>query len=481
MVKVLMPAAEAVPFIKTGGLADVMGSLPKELRKLGVDVRVMLPKYSDIPGHFKEQFTKVAELVVPVGWRKQYCGVEEFNCDGVPVYFLDNEYYFRRAGLYGYYDDGERFAFFSRAVSDALPYIDFQPDILHCHDWHTAMAIPLLGAHHRQDDFYANIHSVFTIHNLKYQGVFSAEVLRELLNLGPEYFTAETLEFHGAVNYMKGGLVFADAVTTVSPSYASEIQQPLFGEQLDGILSKRQSELHGILNGIDCELYDPATDPSLFVNYTWRSVKRKQRNKRKLQEMLGLPVSDSVLLLAIVSRLVEPKGLDLVTEVLDELLGMNVQLAVLGTGEEKYESIFRVAAHQRPDQVSANIFFDDTLARRLYAASDIFLMPSLFEPCGIGQLIAMRYGSLPVVRETGGLRDTVRPIHAAASGGCGFSFLNYNARELLEAVERAVALYAQPEVWTKLAQQAMKQDYSWKKSAGVYRDLYQSLLEHEGV
>ena len=475
MLKVLLVAAEAVPFVKTGGLADVMGSLPKALRNLGIDARVIIPKYGDIPGQFKEEFERVAELTVPVGWRNQYCGVEAYNCDGVPFYFIDNEYYFRRAGLYGYYDDGERFAFFSRAVPAILPHIDFQPDVLHCHDWHAAMAIVMMGAHHRQDPFYANIRTMFTVHNLKYQGVFAPEVLGELLSLGPEYFTAETLEFHGAVNYMKGGLVFADAVTTVSPSYAMEIQSPWFGEQLDGILRKRQNELHGILNGIDCELYNPATDPALFINYTWRSIKRKQRNKMKLQELLGLPVSESIPMVAIVSRLVEAKGLDLVTGVLDELLNLNVQLVILGTGDEKYEGMFRVAGHQRPNQVSANIFFDETLARRIYAASDLFLMPSQFEPCGIGQLIAMRYGSLPVVRETGGLRDTVTPYDQTTGAGCGFRFTNYNSHDLLCTLEEAVALYEQPEVWTKIAQQAMRQDFSWGQSATLYRDLYQTL------
>ena len=475
MLKVLLAAAEAVPFVKTGGLADVMGSLPKALRDLGVDARVVLPKYGDISGQYKEQFTRVAELTVPVGWRDQYCGVETFDCDGVPFYFIDNEYYFRRAGLYGYYDDGERFAFFSRAIPAMLPHIGFQPDVLHCHDWHAAMAIVLMGAHHRSDPFYSTIRTVHTVHNLKYQGVFGQEVLGDLLSLGQEYFTAETLEFHGAVNYMKGGLVFADAVTTVSPSYAQEIQSPWFGEQLDGVLCKRQNELHGILNGIDCELYNPATDPALFVNYTWRSVKRKQRNKMKLQEMLGLPVSEATPLIAVVSRLVESKGLDLILEVLDELLNMPVQLVVLGAGDEKYEGLLRVAGHQRPDQVSANIFFDETLARRIYAASDLFLMPSQFEPCGIGQMIAMRYGSLPVVRETGGLRDTVVPYDPGTDTGCGFRFAHYDANDLLSTLQAAVALYKQPEAWTKLAQRAMRQDFSWGRSAALYRDLYQSL------
>ncbi|MDU4959146.1 MAG: glycogen synthase GlgA [Sporomusaceae bacterium] len=475
MLKVLLAAAEAVPFAKTGGLADVIGSLPLELRRLGIDARVVMPKYGDIPGQYKEQFEQVAELTVPVGWRNQYCGVEVYDCGGVPFYFIDNEYYFRRAGLYGYYDDGERFAFFSRAIPAILPHIGFQPDVLHCHDWHAAMAIVLLGAHYRQEPFYANIRTLFTIHNLKYQGVFAPEVLGELLSLGPEYFTPETLEFHGAVNYMKGGLLFADAVTTVSPSYAGEIQEPWFGEQLDGILRKRQGQLHGILNGIDCESYNPATDPALFVNYSWRSIGRKRQNKLKLQELLGLPQSEDTPLLAIVSRLVEPKGLDLVTGVFEQILDLNVQLVVLGSGDEKYESMFRIAAHQRPQQVSANIFFDETLARRIYAASDLFVMPSQFEPCGIGQLIAMRYGSLPVVRETGGLRDTVTPYDPVSAAGSGFCFPNYNAHELLSALQSAVALYEQRPAWTKLAQQAMRQDFSWRRSAALYRDLYQQL------
>lgn len=477
MMKVLFAAAEAVPFAKTGGLADVIGSLPKELRKLGIDARIMMPKYSDIPVQFTAQFRKIAEQTVPVGWRNQYCGVETFDCDGVPFYFLDNEYYFRRAGLYGYYDDGERFAFFSRAIPHVLPHIEFQPDVLHCHDWHAAMAIVLLGAHYQRDPFYQHIRTLFTIHNLKYQGVFAAEVLGDLLSLGAEYFTPETLEFHGAVNFMKGGLVFADAVTTVSPSYAAEIQTAWYGEQLEGILAKRQDELHGILNGIDWERYNPSADPALFNHYTWRSSKRKQQNKTKLQEQLGLPVSESTPMVAIVSRLVEPKGLDLVTRVLDELLELDLQLVVLGTGDEKYESMFRVAAHQRPDKVSANLYFDEVLASRIYAASDIFLMPSKFEPCGIGQLIAMRYGSLPVVRETGGLKDTVIPFDESSHSGHGFRFANYNAHDLLYSLKRALDYYRQPDYWSKLVQQAMKQDFSWNRSAKLYRDVYQNLTE----
>lgn len=475
MLKVLMAAAEAVPFVKTGGLADVMGSLPKQLRKRGIDVRLVLPKYSDIPGHYQQQFTKLAELTVSVGWRKQEFQVEVYQDEDLPVYFIDNQYYFSRPGLYGYYDDGERFAFFAQAILAALPQLDFKPDILHCHDWHTAMAIVCLGAHYRNNVFYDSIRTVFTIHNLKYQGVFGSDILGELFSLGSEYFTQAALEFHGAVNCLKGGLVFADALTTVSPTYAEEIQTSWFGEQLDGVLRTRCRDLYGILNGIDTDSYNPATDPALFVNYSWRSVTRKLKNKAKLQALLGLPVSESTPLIAIISRLVEPKGLDLVTGILTELLDLGIQLVVLGTGEEKYETMFRIAAHQRPQQVSANIFFDEELARRLYAASDLFLMPSRFEPCGIGQMLAMRYGSIPIVRQTGGLKDSVTPVSPASTDGCGFCFEHYNAHQLLGTVEQAVQLYDDAAAWKKLAQTAMRQDCSWRRSADLYCQLYQNL------
>ncbi|EGO61725.1 glycogen synthase GlgA [Acetonema longum] len=475
MKKVLFAAAESVPFAKTGGLADVIGSLPKALQKEGWDVRIIMPRYGDIAEPFRRQMQTLATLTVQVGWRNQYCGVQTLVYEGLTFYFLDNEYYFKRPGLYGYYDDGERFAYFSRAVLEALPVIGFQPDIIHCHDWHAAMIPVLLTAQYRQRKQYRRMKTVFTVHNLHYQGHFPYEVLGDLFGLGHEHFTNETLEFYGMVNFLKGGLVYSDRLTTVSRSYAAEIQTPFYGEKLEGLLQKRSHELAGIVNGIDYELYNPASDSALFARYDRQSPEKKLFNKTRLQAMLGLQVSESVPMLAVVSRLVKAKGIDLIARVLEEILSRDVQLVILGTGEEKYEGLFRVAAHRHPGQVSANIFFDETLARRIYAASDIFLMPSLFEPCGIGQLIAMRYGSLPLVRETGGLRDTVLSYNEATGEGNGFSFTNYNAHDMLHTMERAVRMYQDRPLWHHLAAQSMSRDYSWQSAARQYVTLYQSL------
>lgn len=475
MKKVLFAAAESAPFAKTGGLADVTGSLPKALQKEGLDVRVIMPLYSDIAESFRSRMEPVTTLTVAVGWRSQYCGVRTLVHEGITFYFLDNEYYFKRPGLYGYYDDAERFAYFSRAVLEALPVIDFQPDILHCHDWHAAMIPVLLAAQYRQRPYYQGMKTVFTVHNLHYQGIFPPEVLGDLFSLGDEYFTPDTLEFQGAVNFLKGGLVYADRLTTVSRSYGEEIQTAFYGEGLDGLLRKRSHELTGIVNGVDYDTYNPQTDPALFVPYTWRSAGKKRQNKTRLQELLGLRVDENIPLLAIVSRLVKPKGMDLITRVLGEILSLDVQLVVLGTGEEQYEGFFRVAAYRHPGQVSTNIFFDETLARRLYAASDIFLMPSLFEPCGIGQLIAMRYGSLPLVRETGGLKDTVFSYSEASGEGNGFSFADYNAHDMLYTIERAVSLHRDQSLWQDLVKKSMRQDYSWRSSAQQYIAVYDTL------
>ncbi|KAF1856359.1 hypothetical protein Lal_00049274 [Lupinus albus] len=464
MPKVLFVAAEAVPFIKTGGLADVIGSLPKELVKEGVDARVILPKYSEIPSHYREIMEPVHILEVPVGWRRQYCGIEKLEYQGITFYFIDNEYYFKRKGLYGHYDDGERFAYFCRAVLESLPYLDFTPDILHCHDWHTAVIPVLLAAHYREA--YPELRT----------GVFAKEVLGDLLSLGEEYFTAGRLEFFGAVNYMKGGLVFADRLTTVSPTYAEEIKTPYFGEKLDSLLQSRGNDLYGIINGLDYDLYNPRIDDCIAVPYTWRSSGRKLKNKMKLQEHVGLPVRADVPVVAIVSRLVAAKGLDLVAHVIEEIIAEDIQLIVLGTGEERYEGMFRLAAHRYPDKVSANIFFGEELAHKIYAGADIFLMPSCFEPCGIGQLIALRYGTLPVVRETGGLKDTVQPYNEYTGEGNGFSFANYNAHDMLDTLRRALAVYRQGDVWERIIRNAMRSDYSWSQSAQQYRELYHQLV-----
>lgn len=471
--KVLFIASEVVPFVKTGGLADVAGSLPKELVRQGIDVRIIMPKYADIPAPWREQMVFMKSLEISVGWRRLYCGVERLDYEGLTYYFIDNEFYFRRQGLYGFLDDGERFTYFCRAVLEALPYLDFAPDILHCHDWHTAMVPVLLHAHYRENPVYAKLRTVLTIHNVQYQGVFDPVVLDDLLEIGAaEYLTADRLEFFGKVNFLKGGIAFADAITTVSRTYAWEILTPEGGWHLDGILRQREGDLCGILNGLDYEVYDPAHDKLIDVNYTRRSIGRKQANKAKLQEYLGLAVRPEAMMIAVVSRLVWAKGCDLITEVLEEILGADVQMVVLGTGEDKYESMFRVAGHRHPGKLSANIFFDEALAHKIYAAADLFLMPSLQEPCGIGQLIALRYGCVPLGRETGGLKDTIMPYNEYTGEGNGFSFANPNARDMLYTIKRAMGFYRDGEVWPRLVKAAMAADFSWQRSASEYAEVY---------
>lgn len=476
MLKVLFVASEAAPFIKSGGLGDVVGTLPKELRKQGVDVRVMLPKYQDIPVRFTENMNVQAELIVPVGWRQQYCGVNYLDYQGLPFYFIDNKQYFERPGLYGYADDGERFAFFCRAILEVLPKLNFFPDVLHCHDWHTGMVGVLLNAHYSHIPEYQKLRTIFTIHNLRYQGVFPKEILSDLLALDWRYFTMDGVEFYDKVNFMKGGLAFSNIISTVSETYAREIQQPFFGEKLDGLLRKRQADLEGIVNGIDYDVYNPEEDKNIIMTYNVKTLENKPKNKTELQKRLGFPVKD-VPLVAIVSRLVDAKGMDLLGSVLDELLSMDdVQIVILGTGEERYQHWFQLAAWLHSDKISANIFFDEKLAHWIYAGADLFLMPSLYEPCGIGQLIAMRYGTIPLVRETGGLKDTVQPYNQYTGEGNGFSFTNYNAHDMMYTLRMALAIYRENRVvWTKIMKNAMKSDYSWQQSAKRYRLLYNKL------
>ncbi len=472
---ILLVAAEGVPFVKTGGLADVIGSLPQELKKLGLDVRVMLPKYGDIPEHFKIEMTHCCDFTVPLSWRQLYGGVQRLEYEGVPFYFIDNEYYFKRPGIYGFPDEGERFAFFCRAVLEALPHLDFSPRIIHCHDWHTGMISVFLKAFYGADPAYQGIRTVFTIHNLEYQGLFPPEFLEDVLGLPERYFTWDGVEFNGQVSFIKGGINFADLLTTVSESYAQEIQYPFFGARLDGLLRQRKDVLQGILNGIDMKIYNPAEDPHICEPYNWKKPARKRLNKEELQRKLSLPVRKDVPLIGLVSRLASQKGLDLIAHIWEELLSLDVQLVVLGTGEPRYEELFRYVADKYPDKVSANLFFDNRLAHHIYAGSDLFLMPSLYEPCGLGQLIALRYGSLPVVRETGGLRDTVQPYNEHTGEGNGFTFTNYNAHDLLHVLKEAVSLYQQRTTWSKLVKNAMKADFSWYKSAQKYQDLYREL------
>jgi starch synthase len=474
--KVLFAASEAVPFVKTGGLADVIGSLPKELAKQGVDVRVILPKYEDISPRFTTLMEKVATFELEMGWRTLYCGIFKLVWEGITYYFVDNEFYFRRKGCYGYGDDSERFAYYCRAVLDALPHIDFMPDVIHCHDWQAGMIPVLYKAHFSWQEAFAGIKTVITVHNLKYQGVFGKDQFKDYFALGDEHLHGYALEMHGGASFLKGGLLYSDLITTVSPSYAEEIQTPYYGESLDTLLRSQSHRLYGILNGIDYEEFDPMTDPRVEVNYR-DSYAKKLQNKLKLQERLGLPVSKETPVISLVTRLVDQKGLDLIDRVIAELLQLDAQFVILGTGEQRFEQLFRWAASEHPDKLSANIMFDESLARQIYAGSDLFLMPSLFEPCGIGQLVAMRYRTVPIVRETGGLKDTVQPYMEETGEGTGFTFENYNAHDMLFTIERAVELYKQPEVWTSLLANIKKKDFSWRKSAQQYVSLYDKLVQ----
>lgn len=428
--KVLYVASEAVPFVKTGGLADVAGSLPKALKAEGVDVRVILPKFSKISEEVRDKMEHIWDGTVNVSWRTKYVGIDKYTLEGVTYYFVDNVEYFYRDGVYGYDDDAERFSFFCRAVLNSLPALDFFPDVINANDWHAGLIPVLLKLEHNGDPRYDNIKTLYTIHNLKYQGVFPKTVMDDVLGLDWKYFNNGDLEFYDAVNFMKGGIIYADFVSTVSKTYAQEIQYEYFGEHLDGLLRSRKDSLFGIVNGIDYNVYNPDTDPNLFVNYNsadpFTAFERKADNKVKLQEALGLPVQRKAPLVAMITRLVAAKGLDLVVRMMDELLQHeDFQFVLLGTGDKVYEDWFKGLAWRFPQKVSTNIYFSNELAQRIYAAADIFLMPSNYEPCGIGQLIAMRYGAAPVVRETGGLKDTVRQYDSTKKEGNGFAFSNY--------------------------------------------------------
>lgn len=474
--KVLFVVSECVPFAKSGGLADVAGALPKQLRKLGTDVGVIMPKYETIPTEFKKAMKKIAEMVVRVGWRRQYCGIEMLEHEGIVYYFIDNEYYFKRHQLYGHYDDGERFSYFCRAVLDALPIIPFRPDIIHCHDWHTGMIPFLLREEYRQDPFYALIRTVFTIHNLQFQGIFPREILGDLLNLSDRYFTIEHLEFYGNVSFMKGALVSADVITTVSPTYREEIQTEYYGERLDGLLRARQRDFIGILNGIDEEIYNPQTDPFIARKYDIQTISKKRFNKRALQQYFGLPMQEDIPIIAMVTRLTAQKGLDLVKCVFHEIMAEDVQFILLGTGDWHFEQFFSQMAAVYPDKVKAYIGFNEPLAHQIYAGADLFLMPSLFEPCGLSQLIALRYGTIPIVRETGGLNDTVQSYNEVTGEGNGFSFTNFNAHDMLYTIRRALSFYNDKPIWEKLMKEAMSRDYSWAQSAAKYNEVYADLV-----
>lgn len=475
--KVLFATTEAYPFNKTGGLGDVAYSLPKKLKELGIDVRVILPKYKEISFEFKSKMRHLASYDVPVGWRNSYCGLEYLEYDGIPFYFIDNEYYFKRTESYGFYDDGERFSFFSRAILESINYMeDFIPNVIHCNDWQTGMVAVLLQEHYKKKGELLDTKTVFTIHNLKYQGRFPKQTLQELLSLGWEYFNEDALKYYDDISFIKGGINFSDLVTTVSKTYADEIKDPFYGEGLHGLLNYKGDKIKGIVNGIDFDLYNPRTNKSIWKNYDSRNIKYKLENKTKLQRLLNLPVNKDIPMISIVSRLVQQKGVDLIAEVIEELLSLNIQLVVLGTGDQNFEDLFSYYSCIYPSRLSSNIYFSDDLAQKIYAGSDMFLMPSLFEPCGIGQLISLRYGTIPIVRETGGLKDTITPYNEFTQQGNGFSFANYNSNEMLNTIKYSLDIYNNKAKWEKLVQNAMKEDNSWENSAKEYKDLYSLLI-----
>lgn len=480
--KVLFVTAECWPFAKTGGLGDVSYALPKALKKEGVDVRVIMPKYVNIPKYLKDQMKRVAVFNVNVAWRNQYCGLLELELDGVKFYFIDNEFYFKRDGeyayLYGYEDDVERFTFFSNAVLESLKRIDFYPDIMNLNDWHTGMIPLFLKEHYGTDERYSNIKTMYTIHNLQYQGVFSNKNAEDTLSIPRWYLDDGHIEYYGGVNFMKAGIVYSDKVSTVSPTYANEIQTKYYGEDLDGLIKSNAYKLKGIVNGIDYEINNPATDKNIVCNYDANSIEDKIKNKLELQRILGLEVNANIPMIGIVSRLASQKGLDLLSYMMPEIIAEDLQVVVLGTGEEQYHSMLNYYSGKYPNKVAATLTFDSSLAQQIYAASDMFLMPSLFEPCGIGQLIAMRYGSIPIVRETGGLKDTITPYNQYTGEGNGFSFANYNAHEMFYCIKSAIDIYKnKKDVWSNLVKSAMNTDSSWNKSAKSYLETYNEIAK----
>jgi starch synthase len=468
--KILFVASEATPFIVTGGLAEVIGSLSTALAKTGrFDVRVVLPLYSDIKKEYRDKFTYLGNLYVHLAWRNQYCGIFSYEKDGVIYYFLDNEFYFKRPGCYGYFDDGERFAFFCRAVLEIMPFLNFYPDVMHCHDWQSALAAIYLKTNYCFRPEYQYIRALFTIHNIEYQGQYSLDILSSLFDIYPAY--QYLVEYNNSINLMKGAIECCERFSTVSPRYAQEIKDPYFAHGLDPIVRKNEFKLTGILNGIDDTGYNCALDSHLFANYTPDDMSNKAVCKAELQKMLGLPVKADTPVISLISRLVSHKGLDLVTNVIEELLQDDVQVVILGTGDSHFEGFFADLARRYPDKMSANIVFNNDLSRKIYSGSDIFLMPSKSEPCGLSQMIACRYATIPIVRETGGLYDSIKPLEN------GYTFTNYNAHDMLYVIRQAINDYRNKEEWAKLMYRAATTDFSWTHSAKVYEALYLDMLK----
>lgn len=481
MKKVLFAASECVPFVKTGGLADVVGALPKEFDPKEWDIRVVVPNYTCIPPQYREAFTYVCHFQMGMGSYigERYVGVMQYQYQGITYYFIDNLEYFEC--FYPYGDaryDIEKFIFFDKAVLSMLPLIDFQPDIIHCHDWQTGLIPVYLKTEFAGNPFFWGMKSVMTIHNLKFQGVWDIETIQGISGLPLDLFAPDKLEFKKGANMLKGGLVYADYITTVSETYANEIQTDYYGEGLDGLLSARHFDMRGIVNGIDYQMYDPSSDPLIYKNFDASNFRtQKKVNKEKLQEMLGLVVDKKKYMIGLISRLTDQKGLDLVNYCIERLVDENTQLVVIGTGESQYENMFRHFAWKYPDRISANICYSEDLAHKLYAAADAFLMPSRFEPCGLTQLISFRYGTVPIVRETGGLKDTVEPYNEYERTGDGFSFANYNGDELLNTVNYSKYVFFEKKAeWNKMVERGMNKDYSWKNSKAHYEGLYSYLM-----
>ena len=480
MLKVLFAASESVPFIKTGGLADVVGSLPKKIDREKFDVRVVMPKYLCMKDEWKNTLDYVTHFYMNYNSEDRYVGVLTRVYEGITFYFIDNEFYFGGAKPYGDPKwDLEKFGFFSKALLSALPGIGFQPDIIHCHDWQTGLVPVYLDNFRFANDYYRGIKTVMTIHNLKFQGIWDKTQVRDITGLPDYYFSPDKMEAYEDANCLKGGIVYADRVTTVSETYAEEIKTNFYGERLSGLMNARSNALSGIVNGIDYDVFNPQKDPALVCPYTEKTVlKNKKTNKLAIQKELGLNEDPDVMLIGLVSRLTDQKGLDLVACVMDEMCQDQVQFAILGTGEERYENMFRHFAWKYPGKVSANIYYSEDLSHRIYAGSDAFLMPSLFEPCGLSQLMSLRYGTLPIVRETGGLKDTVKPYNAYEGTGTGFSFTNYNAHDMMGIVRYAEKIYYDDrKSWNAMVKRAMEEDFSWKTSARAYEALYEGLFQ----
>lgn len=484
MKNILFVSSEAVPYIKTGGLADVVGSLPRYIDSKEYDVRVIIPKYACMDSSFLSELKFVCHFYVDLNWRKQYAGIFEAKHRGITYYLVDNEFYFNGPSPYNnIYEDVEKFAFFCKAVLMALPYLDFCPDVIHCNDWQTGLLPVFLHTSFGSDNFYANIKTIFSIHNIKFQGRWRIKEIMDITGLPAHIFTASELESYGEANYLKGGCVYADMITTVSPSYAHDITTPEGGEGLDGLMYARRDHLHGILNGLDYQEYDPSSDPLIAHHFSVKDVvEKKIQNKRELQKANGMGQDDDAFLIGIVSRMTDQKGFDLVAYIMEEMLAtMNVQFAVLGTGENRYENMFHYFQNKYPDKVHAHIGYSEDRAHQIYASCDAFLMPSLFEPCGLSQLIAMRYGTIPIVRETGGLKDTVIPYNEYEHTGSGFSFRNYNAHDMLHVIQYAKSIYDDDrDSWNQMMKQDMQLDFSWEASAREYEKLYDSLIGLKG-